>query len=273
MGNKVKYNLKNVYAAKLTESSENGETSYSYDTPKAIPGAVSLSLDAEGDSSPFYADGIVYFRSVANNGYSGDLEVALIPEWFRTEILQEALDSKGVLIEKSDNKENVYFALLFEFDGDANAIRHALRWCVAKPDKRKSRKITSREFSKMLYKEMEWNTRCRYKILGYKIEFEGETLYVFDLKQPEIFVEKPRKKKTVEATEQARRENEAAINADPTIPDDGRVREGKKGFFAEDIRNTFGLPVEEHNKSHEVTEIDGYTSMAILTGNTPKQGV
>lgn len=149
----------------------------------------------------------------------------------------------------------------------------ALRWCVAKPDKRKSRKITSREFSKMLYKEMEWNTRCRYKILGYKIEFEGETLYVFDLKQPEIFVEKPRKKKTVEATEQARRENEAAINADPTIPDDGRVREGKKGFFAEDIRNTFGLPVEEHNKSHEVTEIDGYTSMAILTGNTPKQGV
>ena len=130
MGNKVKYNLKNVYAEKLTESSENGETSYSYDTPKAIPGAVSLSLDAEGDSSPFYADGIVYFRSVANNGYSGDLEVALIPEWFRTEILQEALDSKGVLIEKSDNKENVYFALLFEFDGDTNAIRHVMYKCA-----------------------------------------------------------------------------------------------------------------------------------------------
>ena len=62
--------------------------SYTYAAPRAIPGAVSISLDAEGDSTPFYADGIVYFRSVANNGYSGDLQMALIPEWFRTEILR-----------------------------------------------------------------------------------------------------------------------------------------------------------------------------------------
>ena len=98
MGNKVKYNLKNVHAAKLTETVVEGVTSYSYATPQAIPGAVSISLDAEGDSSPFYADGIVYFRSYANNGYSGDLEIALIPEWFRTEILKETLDTNGVLV-------------------------------------------------------------------------------------------------------------------------------------------------------------------------------
>lgn len=131
MGNKVKYNLKNVHAAKLTETVTNGVTSFSYGTPKAIPGAVSISLDAEGESSPFYADGIVYFRSVTNNGYSGDLEMALVPEWFRTEILQEQLDSKGVLIEKSDNRENVKFALLFEFDGDINCIRHVLYNCTS----------------------------------------------------------------------------------------------------------------------------------------------
>ena len=95
MSNKVKYNLKNVHAAKLTTEVVEGVTNYSYATPKAIPGAVSLSLDAEGDSSPFYADGIVYFRTYANNGYSGDLEIALIPEWFRTEILKELLDSNG----------------------------------------------------------------------------------------------------------------------------------------------------------------------------------
>ena len=130
MKNKVKFNLKNVHAAKLTETVTKGVTSYSYATPKAIPGAVSISLDAEGDSSPFYADGIVYFRSVTNNGYSGDLEMALVPEWFRTEILQEELDSKGVLIEKSDNKESVKFALLFEFDGDVNCIRHVLYNCT-----------------------------------------------------------------------------------------------------------------------------------------------
>lgn len=132
MGNKVKYNLKNVYAAKLTETTgEDGAVTYSYAAPKAIPGAVSISLSAEGESSPFYADGIVYFRTVTNNGYSGDLEIALIPEWFREEILQETLDDNGVLIEQSNNAESTKFALLFEFDGDVNAIRHVLYNCTA----------------------------------------------------------------------------------------------------------------------------------------------
>lgn len=126
MGNKVKYNLKNVHAAKLTRG-EDG--TFSYAKPVAIPGAVSISLDAEGDSSPFYADGIVYFRSTANNGYSGDLEIALIPEWFRTEILKEELDTNGVLIEKSNITETEKFALLFEFDGDFRCIRHVLYNC------------------------------------------------------------------------------------------------------------------------------------------------
>lgn len=127
MGNKVKYNLKNVYAAKLKKDS----SGFSYDEPKPIPGAVSISLEAEGESSPFYADGIVYFRSTANNGYSGDLEMALIPEWFRTEILKEKLDKNGVLVEKATTGEAEKFALLFEFDGDVKAIRHVLYNCSA----------------------------------------------------------------------------------------------------------------------------------------------
>ena len=128
MGNKVKYNLKNVHAAKLTKT-EDGK--YTYATPQPIPGAVSISLDAEGDSSPFYADGIVYFRSTANNGYSGDLEIALIPEWFRTDILKETLDKNVVLIESSKVTEMEKFALLFEFDGDVRCIRHVLYNCTA----------------------------------------------------------------------------------------------------------------------------------------------
>ncbi|WP_449460711.1 major tail protein [Streptococcus suis] len=128
MSNKVKYNLKNVHAAKLTKSSSG---TFTYAAPKPIPGAVSISLEAEGDSSPFYADGIVYFRSTTNNGYSGDLEIALIPEWFRTEILKEELDNNGVLVEKSTTNETEKFALLFEFDGDKKAIRHVLYNCSA----------------------------------------------------------------------------------------------------------------------------------------------
>ena len=87
-------------------------------------------MDAEGEASPFYADGIVYFRTVTNNGYSGELEIALITDWFRENVLKEAKDAKGVFIERSDNVEPVYFALLFEFDGDQHAIRHVLYNCT-----------------------------------------------------------------------------------------------------------------------------------------------
>ncbi len=128
MANKIKYNLKNVHAARLTK---NTDGTFSYETPRAIPGAVSISLDAEGGSNPFYADGIVYFRSTTNNGYSGDLELALIPEWFRTEILKEELDNNGVLIESSNVTAMEKFALLFEFDGDVRCIRHVLYNCTA----------------------------------------------------------------------------------------------------------------------------------------------
>jgi phi13 family phage major tail protein len=126
--NKVKYNLKNVHAAKLIVGEQGA---FTYAAPQAIPGAVSISLDAEGDTSPFYADGIVYFRSNTNNGYSGDLEIALIPEWFRTDILLEEKDSNGVLVEKSTITEMPKFALLFEFDGDVHGIRHVLYNCSA----------------------------------------------------------------------------------------------------------------------------------------------
>lgn len=46
--NKVKYNIKNVHVAKQTEKTTEGATTYTYDTPKSIPGAVSISLDAQG---------------------------------------------------------------------------------------------------------------------------------------------------------------------------------------------------------------------------------
>ena len=127
--NKVKYGLKNVYAAKLTETVSDGVTTYSYATPQAIPGAVNLSLDAEGESNPFYADNIVYFRSSTNQGYSGDLEIAIVPEWFRTTILQETKDENNVLVENSANSAPVHFALMFEFEGDEKAIRHVLYNC------------------------------------------------------------------------------------------------------------------------------------------------
>lgn len=132
MPNKIKYGLKNVYYAKLTETIGVGGTpTYEYATPVRIPGAVSLSLDASSDTSPFYADDIVYFRTDSNNGYSGDLTLALIPEDFRVDILREELDDKGVMSESSNIANTNPFALLFEFAGDEKAIRHVLYNCSA----------------------------------------------------------------------------------------------------------------------------------------------
>ena len=125
--NKVKFNLKNAHYAMLSVSEE-GEVSYG--TPVPMPGSVSISLDANGEPENFYADGVAYYVINNNMGYDGDLELAMIPESFRTDALGENLDDKGVLIENAE-VELSSFALLFEFDGDQRHIRHVLYNCSA----------------------------------------------------------------------------------------------------------------------------------------------
>ena len=126
--NKVKFGLNKVHWAKILSFDEEGVPTYA--TPVRLPGAVSLGIDANGEAENFYADNGVYYVINNNSGYEGDLEVALVTLDFSTEILGEILDKKGVLVE-TNTAELQQFALLFEFDGDKNHIRHCLYCCSA----------------------------------------------------------------------------------------------------------------------------------------------
>lgn len=124
MGNKVQFGLSNVHVAFLNEGTG------VYEAPVAIPGSVKLSLAPEGDESEFYADNIAYFTAASNQGYKGDLEMALVPDAVLADMLGWEVDSKGALVEIADGSQ-MPFALLFEIEGDANARRCALYKCTA----------------------------------------------------------------------------------------------------------------------------------------------
>ena len=99
---------------------------------------------------------------------------------------------------------------------------------------------------------MGWDKKCRYKVLGYKVDYEDGTYYVFDLNVQKIYRERPKK-------------GEEPVN------ENGKVVQtpvDRKGYFPDDIANTFGIPMEQVQKEAQETDIGGFVDMDTFVDET-----
>lgn len=121
--NKVRFNLKNVHYAVWSGTS--------FGTPVAVPGAVSLDLSAEGEMNKFYADGIAYYVTNSNQGYSGTLEMAKFTEQMLKDIWGYTEGTTSKVLTEVATVEPKQFALLYQIDGDQGSDYFVLYACNA----------------------------------------------------------------------------------------------------------------------------------------------
>lgn len=127
MGNKVTFGLEKVHIA--FKDPEN-VTQPAWKAPVAIPGVVGFTPTPQGEESTFYADNVIYYSSTSNNGYTADLELALVPDTVLAEMLGWEIDSNGMLVEIADGAQ-AEFALLFQIEGDEKSRRTVHYQCKA----------------------------------------------------------------------------------------------------------------------------------------------
>ncbi len=111
--------------------------------------------------------------------------------------------------------------------------RDAVRWCIVREDKRKSRQITCAIFIEKLREMMGWDDLYRYRLQGMRITYEGEPLYLFDLSSNECFLPQSRD------------------------PETGKLRR-PKAILPSEWAETFGMEVKEHTASTQVDLSKGY---------------
>lgn len=125
--NKVIFGLEKVHVAfrSATET-----TPPEWDAPIAIPGAVRFAPSPQGQESTFYADNVPYFTMTSNNGYTAELEMALVPDTVLAKMLGWEIDDNGMLVEVSDGLPE-HFALMGQVQGDKKNRRFVYYDCVA----------------------------------------------------------------------------------------------------------------------------------------------
>ncbi len=121
--------------------------------------------------------------------------------------------------------------------------RDSFRWCST-TSKRSPKQVTCRPFFAMLCDEMGWDPNYRYKFLGKMIRSNGESIFLFDLSAPEIYLRE--------------------------ISDEGKVKNSRKPSYPEQWKNQFGIPVSQHAIQTKLNVFDGYTVITIADDTQKK---
>lgn len=125
--------------------------------------------------------------------------------------------------------------------------RDAVRWCVVKGDKRKSREINCRPFTAKLYELMGWEDIYRYKLQGMRINYQGENLYLFDLSSKEAYLPQSRD------------------------PETGKLKR-PKAILPREWMETFGMSVDDHVASTQINLTEGFVAPGMSEPEPDEQG-
>lgn len=129
---KVQFGISDVTVFERTETNLGTDSTITYSNPMAVPGAVSISLDPQGDQNIFYADNIKYWVGNTNQGYEGDLEIAMLPDDFKKKYLGYMTAANGNLVETDVVGKS--FGMVFKFKTDTEDRYAVLYNCtVARP--------------------------------------------------------------------------------------------------------------------------------------------
>lgn len=120
MPDKVKFGLSNIHIAAREEVG--GVVSYA--TPVKLDGAVALTLARASEKAVFRADNVDYFSRYIAGTRNGTMEIALIPDWFKTAFLGYKAASDDKLVET--NAQGGAFAILFQVDTDLGNKKYCI---------------------------------------------------------------------------------------------------------------------------------------------------
>lgn len=127
MSEKVRFGLSNCYYALLTQT---GDGTPTWGTPVAMVNAKSITMDRTVSDQPIYADNKLIYTIKAMTGATITLTFTLLSDAIKQALLGHKADMKGHDVEVT-NAKTVYFALIFQIEGDTLSRRSVVLKCSA----------------------------------------------------------------------------------------------------------------------------------------------